>query len=391
MVLSWPAAFWGAGLLCLAMSLAVRWVLRYEASRGIRLWCGAGAVFGASLALWGVGLTVPSVDIQVGALVLGLGALVVQALAVRFELNRPVKAMQGLLAWWSLSLLAAISRPFLENDVLCFTAVWIGALGHLGFMGVLTTKLSRRVVQLARQQAHQAQAVRLSEQMAQLDMRHGLSGIAASVAHELSQPLTNLYLITDRLELELKDKGDDLLQQCVQDLQRNTQKAGDLLGRIRSFVQSKNSLFQRVALEQVIASATSCIRDRGLTEGVQIQVSLPPQSLFVRGDAIELTHILMNVLRNAVQATEGQAVRHVDIRLWREGQTVHVSFTDNGPGMTGEVLAQAGTVFFSTKPTGMGVGLTIAKSLIKRHGGRLVMGNHPAGGACVELQLPVLA
>lgn len=381
-------AFWAAGLLCLVMSVTTRWLLKNESSRGVRLWFGGGLLVAASLALWGAGLAMSDVDLSGWAMALGIGGLVLQVLAVRHELSRPLKAMQAIVAGLLLLLPAMASRPFLQNEALSWLAVWASALGHLAWMGLLLSKLQRRVFHLTAQPTDQTPVDRRSGQMLALDLRQGLSGVAASLAHELSQPLTNLYLITDRLELELQDQGDGVLRQCVQDLHRNTQKAGDLLGRIRSVGQSAKSQTEDVPLERVIAVVIRLVRDEARHQGVHFRVSVPTHSLCVQGNMIELTFIVMNVLRNAAEATEGQAQRHVGICLRREGQMAHLTVTDNGPGMTAEVLGQVGTAFFSTKPQGMGVGLTISKSMAKRHGGRLLMGNHPSGGASIELQWP---
>lgn len=388
MVLPLPAAFYIAGLLGLAMSAAIRMFLKHDLSRGLGLWCGGGLLLGASLLLCGASLSLPYEGLQPGVLALGGAGLLVQLMAVRYELNRPMKVMQGVVAWMLLVMIAPTYPTVFQNGVFCFIALLASVAGHVGFLVLKMTKLNRRIVQLTMQLANQEQAIHLSEQLAQLDRRHGMAGVAASLAHELSQPLTNLYLITDRLDMELKEADNDLLRQCVQDLQRNTHQAGDMLRKIRAWVQSRDSRFERVALGRVVEGAVRLSREWGFCQGVQIDVLQPSHSLFVRADPIQLTHIFVNVLRNAMEATAGQSVRLIGIRLWREGQTVHASFQDNGPGMTTDVLRQVGTVFFT--PQSMGVGLTISRSMAKHHGGKLLMSNLPAGGACVELQLPAL-
>jgi C4-dicarboxylate-specific signal transduction histidine kinase len=98
----------------------------------------------------------------------------------------------------------------------------------------------------------------------------------------------------------------------------------------------------------------------------------------------------MNVLRNAIQATQGLASRRLQIRVWREGKMAHITLTDNGPGLPAEALGQVGTAFFTTKTDGLGVGLSISKSIAQQHGGSFSIGNSPEGGAVVELQLPVV-
>ena len=145
---------------------------------------------------------------------------------------------------------------------------------------------------------------------------------------------------------------------------------------------------ERVALGQVISDVTALINDLANNESVRLEVTLPAQNVWVRGDPVQLSQILMNVCRNAIQATQGQSERWLHLRVWRADGMACVEITDNGPGMQPEVLASVSTPFFSTKPDGLGVGLSISKSIAKHHGGTLSIGNHPDGGAVVVLQLP---
>jgi C4-dicarboxylate-specific signal transduction histidine kinase len=178
---------------------------------------------------------------------------------------------------------------------------------------------------------------------------------------------------------------DDLLA-----LQRNTQKASDILHRIRNFIRAKDIQFEQVELGQVIADVRDLIHDLSFNESVQIQLDLPAEKAWVMGDAVQLSQILLNVLRNAIQATQGQQDRRIQITIRREKTSHVLEVLDNGPGMTPDVLAQIATPFFSTKPDGLGVGLSIAKSIAQQHRGSLQIANHPDGGARVGLQLPAL-
>lgn len=276
------------------------------------------------------------------------------------------------------------------SAVLIFLAVKSAIAGNIEFLGVFIERMNRQALESAKVQARQEEAARLSDQIAQLDRRRSVGEIAASLAHELSQPLTNIYLITDRMEMALQQRQDASLNTYFQDLNHNTQKAGDILGRIRAFIQAKGSLFERVELSQVVTDVSALIRDLAYNESVDIQVALPNPSVAVLADPVQLSRIFMNVLRNAIQATQGQSVRQLHIQVWREGAVAHITFADNGPGLSSESLSQVGTAFFSTKSDGLGVGLSISKSIAQHHGGSLHIGNSPAGGAVVSLQLPAI-
>ena len=274
--------------------------------------------------------------------------------------------------------------------LLIFLGVTSAVVSNVGFLGMFIERMNRKALESVKIQARQEEMARLSDQIAQLDRRRSVGEIAASLAHELSQPLTNIYLISDRLELELKIRSDSSLDMYFADLNRNAQSAGDILGRIRSFIRSKDIELERIEIAQAIADVNALIRDLAYNESVDIQVSLPPQTLAVRADTVQLSQIFLNVIRNAIQATHGQAQRQLHIQVWREENTAHISFTDNGPGLPPETSERVGSAFFSTKPDGLGVGLSISKSIALLHGGSLSIGNSPSAGAVVHLQLPAL-
>jgi C4-dicarboxylate-specific signal transduction histidine kinase len=276
------------------------------------------------------------------------------------------------------------------SSLLIFLGVVTAIVGNIGFLGMFIERMNRQALESAKVQARQEEATRLSEQIAQLDRRRSVGEIAASLAHELSQPLTNIYLIADRMELSLQQRQDESLNQYFEDLNRNTQKAGDILGRIRNFIQAKNTHFERVELRQAITDVSALIHDLAYNESVDLQVAFPPQGLAVWADPVQLSQIFMNVLRNAIQATHGQPSRQLRIQVWREAEMAHITLTDNGPGLPPEAVSRAGTAFFTTKSEGLGVGLSISKSIAQQHGGSLSIGNSPSGGAVVELQLPVV-
>ena len=304
-------------------------------------------------------------------------------------------ALGLLLSFRAISVLLGWTQPgALNADVLSMFVITMGVLtsvvGNIGFLGIVMERVTRKSLAIAQAQARQEEASRLLQQISQLERQRSLGQIAASLGHELSQPLTNLHLIIDRMAMAKEYQDGRSLPDDLQALQRNTQKATDILHRIRNFIRAKDIQFEQVELGQVIADVNDLIHDLSFNESVQIQVELPKEKSWVMGDAVQLSQILLNVLRNAIQATQGQPNRRIQITI-RQEKTSHVlEVVDNGPGMTPDVLAQIATPFFSTKPDGLGVGLSIAKSIAQQHRGSLQIDNHPHGGARVCLQLPAL-
>ena len=301
----------------------------------------------------------------------------------------------GVLGLRALNVLVGSAEPgALSVDALGVLLIFLGVLtsivGNIGFLGMFFERINRDVLNAATAQAKQEEAARLGDQIAQLDRRRSVGEIAASLAHELSQPLTNIYLITDRLDMALKQRGDPSLEKYFVDINRNTQMAGDILGRIRSFIRAKDTSFERVDMGQVLNDVSALIHDLSSNESVDVRLSMPEKPVYVLGDAVQLSQIFLNIFRNAIQATQGQSERLMRIDLKREGNVAQITFIDNGPGLAPEVLPLASDAFFTTKPEGLGVGLSISQSIAKHHGGSLSIGNNPGGGARVDIQLPAI-
>lgn len=408
--LGWNAVhgWFDAGILglCVGGLWAQALALRHILNRPLKMaqaWLACGALSGLA-AVFAHELSVHALGLSGLVMALSLGCIWAGLLANDIRRGQSSTAA-ACMAWAfvmagltlaATSVLLASGRAPWSGGHASAAWVWVGAvvpltmLTQLGFLGLSLETMNRQIHALRARQTHQTHMFHLSEQMAEIDRRHGLSGMAASLAHELSQPLTNLYLITDRLEMELQDKGNATLAPFIHDLQRNAQKAGELLGRIRSFVGSENKHLTRVEIQQVMLDAEHLARGWTLAEGVQMDVSLPEEKLFVQADAAQLVQILTHVLRNAMQVTASQGTRRVDFRTWRSDATVYVAISDNGPGMTAELYRQVSTFFFSTQTQGIDLGLAVAQFLAKRNGGRLVLGAQATQGACIELQLPAV-
>lgn len=458
-----PTAYFIAGILYIALPVAVWFLLRKDRTGSAALWCLGSLVFGVSLSLLAGRGRLPDWSTFGLANALLFSGMLLHAMALRQAQGRPIKAHWAFLGvaefvavyelfntfletpslrfFWAAAMTAAamlwvshLARQLRHNDR-SVSASWVSAVylclggvlalralvvlfglegpsaihhdllsillilfgvltaivGNIGFLGLFVERMNQSALHQATWQARQEEATRLGDQIAQLDRRRSVGEIAASLAHELSQPITNIYLITDRMGMALESQKNSSLDTYLKDLNRNTQKASDILSRIRSFIRNKETVFERVELGQVITDMTALIRDLAHNESVQVEVETAPEGVFVQGDAVQLSQILMNVCRNAIQATQGQSERLVHIRVWQSEGTAHIDVVDNGPGLSAAIQACVSTPFFSTKVDGLGVGLAISKSIAKHHGGSLSIGNHPKGGACVELLLPAMA
>ena len=140
----------------------------------------------------------------------------------------------------------------------------------------------------------------------------------------------------------------------------------------------------------LVQDVAGLVANDALIREVSVRLSLPPGPLTVRGDRIQLQQAMLNILMNALEAvgdgTEGRLVE-VDARA-ADGYGVLIEVRDTGPGLP-VPAARIFEAFYTTKPSGMGMGLSIVRTIVDAHGGTIDAGNNPRGGAVVKIRLPL--
>jgi C4-dicarboxylate-specific signal transduction histidine kinase len=212
--------------------------------------------------------------------------------------------------------------------------------------------------------------------------------MASTLAHEVTQPLTAAanYLYACARRLRSRGEGEEELLMMIEHANRETQKAAEIIRRMRSFIvtgriagrrENLRTMVERVAAGMMIpgSSQIEIVRDIEL-------------AYFVTADRVQIEQVLSNLLRNACEALEGQARRRIAITARREGRDVVVRIEDNGPGLEPEILERLFEPQFTTKASGLGLGLAICKTIVEAHGGRIWAENAKGGGAAFSVALP---
>lgn len=289
-----------------------------------------------------------------------------------------------------------ITAPRISLAILLVMVMLSSVLGHLGYVGLVLDRSLRQRMQAAAAHAREEEGRRLAEQIAVLDRQRSLGEMAASLGHELNQPLTavltNAQVMQRALRTDKLDTGqrEDLVAKII----HNTHRAGQIIERIRDFIQPKASRVETVDLQRVVREVMLLVADDARSRDVHF--SLPGQSApaRVRGDPIQLSQVLLNVFRNAIEALSGQAQRLVTVDIASRAGQVVLTVRDSGPGLAPDVLARAGAPYLTTKASGLGMGLVISRSIARQHQGSLTLRNagpEEGGGAVVELSLPALS
>ncbi len=266
-------------------------------------------------------------------------------------------------------------------------------VGSFSFIGIFFERSVKRDILLAQEQVRQVENARLNAQIAHLDRQRSLGAMSASLSHELNQPLTAILLDTNMVQRGLQ--ADNLsraeLLENIQAIEHNTQRASQIIERIRNFIRPEKSIRQRIDMNVLTREVHGLMAAEFRSRHVHFSFAHDAQSVWVMGDPIQLSQVLLNVYRNALQAMAQVQARKIVVRTTVQNNRVAVVVQDTGHGFNTDVMAHVGEAFFTTKAEGLGVGLNISRTIAQQHGGQLLFANAPEGGAQVTLVLPLYA
>lgn len=216
--------------------------------------------------------------------------------------------------------------------------------------------------------------------------------VAASLAHELTQPLAAIMTNAEMaLQLSAADEIDVAeLRATLEDILADDRRAGNLIQQLRRFLRRDELDRTGIDVPALLQEAMSLVRGEVVGKGVGLSLACPPTLPRVTGNHAQLLQVLLNLLLNAFDAVAGNAAarRHVTLEAQVEGATVVVSVTDNGIGMDEAAQERAFVPFYTTKAKGMGLGLAISRSIAEGHGGTLTLRSTAGEGSSFRFVLP---
>jgi signal transduction histidine kinase len=239
-------------------------------------------------------------------------------------------------------------------------------------MVLMAIELGRDFV-VSRRQLDQFAA--LQNQLAHSERVSMAGQLASTLIHELSQPLS-ATVVNARVALdELKSQTPDVenLRAILGDIDHDSNHAAEMVTRMRQFFKVRAIAMEPLRLADVVNDVAAMVRKDAVSSQVTLSLLIPADLPRVRGDRVHLSQVLLNLVMNAIQSVKTcpTANRRVIVEARADQDQVQCSIQDTGPGISQEIGARLFQPFVTTKPEGMGMGLSLSRSIIEAHGGRL--------------------
>jgi PAS domain S-box-containing protein len=250
------------------------------------------------------------------------------------------------------------------------------------------------VVDITARKRAEAEALQQRAELAHLSRVTMLGELSGSMAHELNQPLTAILSNAQAAQRFLAQNPPDLdeVREILTDIVDQDKRAGEVIRRLRVLLKKGEVQQQPLDINDVVQDVLKLIRSDLQNQGVAARAALAPDLPAVRGDRVQLQQVLLNLVMNACDAVTGnaRADRRVILRTERpDGDVVRVSVSDFGAGIAAAPVEEVFEPFFTTKAQGLGLGLSVCRSIIAAHGGKLWAVNNPERGATFHFTLPV--
>jgi len=263
--------------------------------------------------------------------------------------------------------------------------VALALLLQAAFIAILLRERQRR--HLAEVKAQQ----RMSE-LARVTRFSTAGELSALIAHEINQPLGAILSNAEAAQIILKSPNPDIpmLSEIVDEILHNDERAAEVIRRMRSLLKKAPFELRHFDLNDLAQEAIDFLSPLARGREVELVSAIAPARLPVLGDRVQLQQVILNLVMNAIDAMKNSESRTIEIRTQRVGDFAELTVSDSGPGLPEGKLKDIFEPFFTTKPEGMGMGLSIARTIVEAHNGQIRATNKDGGGATFLLKLPLV-
>jgi C4-dicarboxylate-specific signal transduction histidine kinase len=226
--------------------------------------------------------------------------------------------------------------------------------------------------------------------------RYSMAGeLTASIAHEINQPLGSILANAETAQAILKSPSPDVaeLNEIIGDIVRDDRRASEVIRRMRSLLTKAPFELESFDLNDVARETVEFLSTLAIGRKAELVSVITPEPLPILGDRIQLQQVILNLVVNGIDAMKDtpNENRIIGIRALRVEKFAELSVSDNGLGIPEDRVKDIFEPFYTSKPEGMGMGLSIARTIVEAHGGRLSAQNRASGGAVFSIRLELAA
>lgn len=259
---------------------------------------------------------------------------------------------------------------------------------------IIQAMLISRLLQERRKRNNaEVEAQNRMTELAHVNRQSAAGELSSSIAHELNQPLGAILTNTETAELILHSSSPDLkeIQEILADIKRDDLRASEVISRLKSFLKRVPFEVRTIDVNATMNEVFEFLSVQASSRNVALYLESLPGELKVDGDSIQLQQVILNLMVNGMDAMASMPYGKALIgKTEIDGRgTAIISISDSGPGIPAEKLNQIFDPFFTTKQKGMGVGLSIARTIVQAHKGRIWAENQTGGGAVFRIALPL--
>jgi two-component system, LuxR family, sensor histidine kinase TtrS len=278
-----------------------------------------------------------------------------------------------------------------------FLAAGLGCVWWIIHVARVETLVRRRTTELTleiQEREKAEQTARLHREERDQFSRLGILGeMASNIAHELNQPLAAITNYAEGMT-RLIDAGrtdPTMLRDGARGIAGQAERAGVIIRRIRAFVRRREVRRESLDISEVVRETLCLFEGPAKRSGVIFHLHLVPGLPSLIADRIEIEQVLLNLLQNALDAMTDLDARErgISVSTTRSDDTVEIAVRDHGTGLAPKIEAHLFETFFTTKPQGLGLGLSICRTIVESHGGRMWATNEATGGLTMRFALPL--
>lgn len=246
---------------------------------------------------------------------------------------------------------------------------------------------------ISERKANEMEAREQRERLAHVTRLSTMGEMAAGIAHEVNQPLTAIATYANAGVRMLAAREPDLsgLAGVLEKLSNQAFRAGEVIRRLRRFVKKREGQYEFVSVNALAHETTQLAEVDSRYHDVELSLEICKGEPKILADAVQIQQVILNLVRNAIEAADASTGgdRKVLVRIMRDEKTVRIEIIDRGTGLDANVSENLFMPFQTTKESGMGLGLSISRSIVEAHKGVLAYRENPGGGAIFYFDLPI--